>query len=648
MARYRRTLRVVVNGLAVLSMLLGGTLTPGAAAAPVAGRSVTAEIHASGLNQGSPTSGLSRLSSIPTSQMEGSLAAGRLDDPLAFWPQPIREKGAGSKSTNEAALSLERAAPARTFTSRALPLSFTFNPGAQLLSPNPAQESPEVPSGAEATTFNDSSNLSSPSEMPSPHHPQVGQAVVQSSQFMSQNGQDVTNYIVVATDQGVYYTTNISASYPLWEPLNNGLVITDDQNVYDLWPEPGNAEVKALWTATASGIWRNANPFSSGKWKKLPIPDPPNDWNDPTHPTAEDVTFVKIVGVGALTIYALAEWQEPNSSKYRGWLLKSEDIGQSWTWSSAIGSPSNLIPNPGFENGTIEGWSLRSGSGASDFLSTDPSWVHTGSYAVGINSGGACNACYTALDFSVTQAGTYIVSGWYKQPPSNGWGSLRIDNVTIVNGSIHDKWVSGEISTNLSAGTHQMRLYKPYYAQPAYADDLSVVYSSLYEETRPLSISVAPDDTNTIYVAIYKEGKLYHQTYDASFSLVHSVDFGLSSIADIDNRVNYLATYAPVASGLGDTVYAFGRFDLDSQVGHLYESNDGAATFQDIGDPTWADKWLGDLRATGTGVLTAFANGTGMQVYYTINGGDTWIPGSFDLGHPIGAAWGTLTRLRAA
>jgi hypothetical protein len=40
MARYLRTSRVVVNGLVVLSMLLGGMLTPGAAAAPDASSSV--------------------------------------------------------------------------------------------------------------------------------------------------------------------------------------------------------------------------------------------------------------------------------------------------------------------------------------------------------------------------------------------------------------------------------------------------------------------------------------------------------------------------------------------------------------------------------------------------------------------------------
>jgi hypothetical protein len=188
MARYLRTCRMVVNSLVALSMLLGGMLTPGAAAAPQASSSVTPETYASHLDQGSPASDFSTSSSISASRMGGSLADMRLDDPLAFWPQPIREGGALSRAVEEAAIPNEgEAARARSFTSRALPLSFTSNYGAQLPSPNLAHESLEVLDGTEAIEASGLSDPSSPSVITSPDPSQTAQTTSQFSLTFIEN-----------------------------------------------------------------------------------------------------------------------------------------------------------------------------------------------------------------------------------------------------------------------------------------------------------------------------------------------------------------------------------------------------------------------------------------------------------------------------
>ncbi len=161
MARYLRTSRMVVNVWVVLSMLLGGMLTPGAAAAPDVSRSVIAEALASGLNQASLASDLSGPSSISTWQMEGSLADGRLDIPFAMWPRPIRGGDASSQAIGEASIPhLADAARARVFTLHALPVSITPNSDAQSPNSNLALESPGALENAEANAVNHLSNHS--------------------------------------------------------------------------------------------------------------------------------------------------------------------------------------------------------------------------------------------------------------------------------------------------------------------------------------------------------------------------------------------------------------------------------------------------------------------------------------------------------
>jgi hypothetical protein len=84
------------------------------------------------------------------------------------------------------------------------------------------------------------------------------------------------NYMVVATDHGVYYTGNIAAGSPVWQPINNGFVITDDMNVSDLWHAGPDTEgnIGPLWATTPTGLWRNANPLGGGAWQKLTPTDP--------------------------------------------------------------------------------------------------------------------------------------------------------------------------------------------------------------------------------------------------------------------------------------------------------------------------------------------------------------------------------------
>ena len=74
---------------------------------------------------------------------------------------------------------------------------------------------------------------------------------------------------VVATENGVYYTTDIDDASPTWESLNDGLTTADDKNARSMWVETylrPDWWTGSLWLGTASGIWGIQNPFGGGVW----------------------------------------------------------------------------------------------------------------------------------------------------------------------------------------------------------------------------------------------------------------------------------------------------------------------------------------------------------------------------------------------
>jgi len=89
---------------------------------------------------------------------------------------------------------------------------------------------------------------------------------------------------------------------------------------------------------------------------------------------------------------------------------------------------SNLLQNPGFEEGTIP-W-LSSPSAATFVVTDTAEYVHSGIWAASLNKEGGAVPIYIYQDVPVVGGGYYTLSGWvynYKDSPIGDWAMLRID-----------------------------------------------------------------------------------------------------------------------------------------------------------------------------------------------------------------------------
>ncbi len=124
MARYSRALRVVVNGLALVSLLLTSLPVSQVAAAPASASSTTAEDQISDLDRSPAELSLRHSSprvSLPSvSPMDADLAGWQFDLSLASLDRPIVWDRIASQAAKRASTSRnEGASQARTFTPRA-------------------------------------------------------------------------------------------------------------------------------------------------------------------------------------------------------------------------------------------------------------------------------------------------------------------------------------------------------------------------------------------------------------------------------------------------------------------------------------------------------------------------------------------------
>jgi RHS repeat-associated protein/uncharacterized repeat protein (TIGR01451 family) len=159
MARYRRLLRVVVNGGVVLSMLFSSLPALSLAAASGGRESAGAGPHAVGLDRPSPLPDSVPAPPLLNSRVEGGPAAPPLDVPLVDRLQSLRAGAAASQAPKEVASGKEDAAPARAFVPAALPVSITFDQGAHLVSPDPARNSPRALEGRHRSTSGDGTGI---------------------------------------------------------------------------------------------------------------------------------------------------------------------------------------------------------------------------------------------------------------------------------------------------------------------------------------------------------------------------------------------------------------------------------------------------------------------------------------------------------
>ncbi|MDH6141696.1 chitinase [Kitasatospora sp. GP30] len=137
------------------------------------------------------------------------------------------------------------------------------------------------------------------------------------------------------------------------------------------------------------------------------------------------------------------------------------------TGSAAGADAANLLQNPGFESGTLAGWSCTAGSGT---VVTSP--VHSGSYALRATPAGSDDAQCTQ-QVPVLPDSTYTLSGWvqgdYVYLGDSGTGAT--DTSTW---SSNSAWNQLKTSFTTGAGTTSVTVYlHGWYGTGAYgADDL--------------------------------------------------------------------------------------------------------------------------------------------------------------------------------
>jgi hypothetical protein len=143
----------------------------------------------------------------------------------------------------------------------------------------------------------------------------------------------------VDEDDGPYWTADSGGA---WEARNGSLATAGSFSLLvDPWwktafgNNSSNPEDVILWWPGTGFVRRS---IDAGKtWADFTqyIDDPPNTGGDIPAPTTADVTFKQMRGDihTHQEFFCIVEW-EPAANDWRGWIIKTNDNGYTWTWVS--------------------------------------------------------------------------------------------------------------------------------------------------------------------------------------------------------------------------------------------------------------------------------------------------------------------------
>ena len=162
----------------------------------------------------------------------------------------------------------------------------------------------------------------------------------------AQAGPPGWDYVVVATDKGVFYTADIMAADPTWQDLNAGFSSDEDRDVKQIWQEPeewSGGEQTILWAVTTTGVWKNSNAFGGGQWTQvldaatasaIAQAEGYDCWAGPHSYGIINISWVDIEGSifdpGFVIVTFSGRMDDPYDKPWAAWTLHTHDGGATW------------------------------------------------------------------------------------------------------------------------------------------------------------------------------------------------------------------------------------------------------------------------------------------------------------------------------
>jgi len=413
-----------------------------------------------------------------------------------------------------------------------------------------------------------------------------------------------------------------------WAERDTGVVAdNDEQGGWDPWwftPTKQNSSDpndSILWRCQVGKIYRSTN--GGQTWLDVtPTNDPPNDLGDTTAPTAATVTYLQRVDsihADKLHIF-LVGFQEVDSgdSLWRGWLLRTDDDGATYTWQSLSGaqaSPPGYVAGQDYtfnfllRNSTL-GWTVYNDPECDDATfenCTSPcgngnqwfqdDWVQVGGdREKRINLQYPAKFTFTASTVTMRRPAKALLAehGRYYLYSSDDY-----DSGYSTVGSASVTGTGAYVCDNISLGNNVTDKYiriKHYtYGQLTTPDNammVSIWFEALTLDTsgilgvgaRPIRADLDTEDGTTLLVTCWYNDGLYLQEYATSdLSLTKTTSLGNCTLAEL-NAWTYVAW--PVCA-LYDKAkyYIFGRMTSPTTLSgtqHVIVTGDGATTWASI------------------------------------------------------------------
>jgi hypothetical protein len=452
-----------------------------------------------------------------------------------------------------------------------------------------------------------------PTPWPDPTDPQVGPAV--------------------ATDSlmGHYMTFTKGET---WQSRSNNLpsLLTRDL-IWDPWWKiktgAGDPESVILICCGVGFIAISENAGRDWRDVTINITSIPNSWTDSPAPEPTDLTYIQVHAdiYNRDRLYTLAEWQN-DTSDWRGWLLRSDDFGMTWTTVTAlvVAGGDNIFGDGSYIN---SGCSVSGNFSDMDNIANSTAWR--------VDTNGAGTYVEVTPPTPITAGQTFSVRG---RKIGGVTGSLMIREWSGI------AWIQNPVAAVDPAGwgwnypvaaySHtKIRLQRKsgdFFDCDWQLDCLYIAATGSLPDARPLWMDLDTETGGRLYVALANGTTLQLQkrnTADESLTVTATASFGTASAAQVAAKVYHIAPrcpHRPGVTGFGDYVYIFGRWDDAGTARHFsYNTAADLSGFASMGDAGWTTERVGGAEVATDGLtIQAVLNGALPGLWQTPDNGASW------------------------